>query len=339
MLPPPEDLPALANVDPEIDAILKSGRLPKPTIDFSNTNVAVKQLRAFYEQWSDSPPVPGVSESIASYSAEDGTDLHLYVFAPVDTSDNALPVVVFFHGGGGAIGTPQSTAALCRSLVLDHHCVVVAPQYRLAPEHRFPTGVNDAWVAVRHIASHASSLAPAADPSLGFILGGHSHGAVLSSVLALRARDEQLSPAISGLYLGAGAFVSPTLVPNQYKPWYQSRNQEACLTAPILDRQTKAMFDSAMAPDYSSPLYRAMTWPAGHAGMPKAYFQVCGMDILRDESFIYEDVLRKEGAETRLDVYQGCPHVFWSVFFMTGQGKRWKEDTRKGMEWLLGKEN
>lgn len=67
------------------------------------------------------------------------------------------------------------------------------------------------------------------------------------------------------------------------------------------------------------------------------YFQVCGMDILRDEGLTYEQVLTEEnGVKTRLDVYPGMPHTFWNSFPMLTQGKKAAQDLEDGIRWLLG---
>lgn len=70
-------------------------------------------------------------------------------------------------------------------------------------------------------------------------------------------------------------------------------------------------------------------------GIPPTYFQICGMDPLRDEAFIYEDILKENGTKTKLDVYPGLPHGFWSWFTEASFSKKFQEDCVKGIEWLL----
>jgi acetyl esterase/lipase len=74
----------------------------------------------------------------------------------------------------------------------------------------------------------------------------------------------------------------------------------------------------------------------GHAGLPPAYFQVCGLDPLRDEALIYERILREEvGIPTKLDLYKGFGHYFWTNFPLLEQSRVFVEDTVKGARWLL----
>jgi acetyl esterase/lipase len=80
------------------------------------------------------------------------------------------------------------------------------------------------------------------------------------------------------------------------------------------------LFMDSYKPDPASPLFSPFLHPDGHAGLPPMYFQVCGMDPLRDEALIYEKVLREDyGVKTKLDVYPGLPHGFW-IFFSGYEG-------------------
>jgi len=218
-------------------------------------------------------------------------------------------------------------------MALDHGCVIIAPQYRLAPEHKFPTQVNDGWDALQHISSSAKQLG--ADPFAGFIVGGESAGAVISACLALQARDSPLEHPLTGAYLSAGSYFNPDDIPSQYKDSYRSRNDPICINSPMLSKPVKAAFDACVQGDYSSSLFKAALWPDGHAGLPRTYLQTCGMDINRDDGIMYADLLGKSGVQTKLDVYAGCPHCFWQLFPSTTQGKKWQSDTTAGLKWLL----
>jgi acetyl esterase/lipase len=73
-----------------------------------------------------------------------------------------------------------------------------------------------------------------------------------------------------------------------------------------------------------------------HEGLPPTYFQICGADPLRDEGLIYEQVLREDGGvKTRLDVFPGLPHGFWSWFPMAEFSKDFQMKTVEGLKWLL----
>ena len=320
---------------------MKSGKFPIPTIDLSNGfEGPLAMLRDLESRWPTPPAIPEVKESNLKYKTPDGTELNLFVFHAADSKAGPKPLVIFFHGGGGVVGSAYSVAPLARDLVRDHDCVVISPQYRLAPENAFPTGPKDGWDAFEYIATHASTINSSIDLSTGLIVGGASQGAVLASLIALRAKDTPSLPKITGLYFAAGSFVStPETIPEKYREQYISRTDARCMHAPVLNKETKALFDAAYNPDMTSPLYRAFNTPLEkHVGVaPKAYFQVCGADILRDDSFIYAQVLEEGGMDVKVDVFEGAPHVFWSVFAWTKLAGRWKEDTKGGVSWLLGR--
>lgn len=331
------ELDALSTIDPDVDAILKSGGIPKPDIDHSDSNKAIKQLRESSAAWSRSVEREGVNCKKDSYRTRDGYENRLLVFRPAGLpTDQQLPLVVHIHGGGGCLGGPEETTMLCQDLTLQNECVVISISYRLAPEYKFPIGRKDCFDAVKHISTHAADFG--ADLSLGFIIGGHSYGASAAAIISLHAKDIGIEAPITGVYLGAGSYIG-TNVPHEYHEYLRSRTDERCQDAAVLDRKTWALFGASYSPDLTSPLSKAYNTDKKDAfsDQPRAYFQVCGMDILRDESLIYRDILKKNGVDTLLHLYPGMPHIFWNIFGAgtTKQSDKWVVDTKGGFKWLL----
>lgn len=96
------------------------------------------------------------------------------------------------------------------------------------------------------------------------------------------------------------------------------------------------MFETNHNPDVESPLFATFNDPNGHAGLPKAYFQICGADPYRDDAVIYSRVLKEEcGVDTRVDVYKGLPHMFWQMMPGLKQSVQWRTDSVEGVRWLL----
>lgn len=206
--------------------------------------------------------------------------------------------------------------------------------YQLAPEHPFPAAPKSAWDGLKWAAANAKSFG--ADPSLGFVVGGTSAGGNLTAVLTHLARDEKLSPPITGQYLAIPALLPPSVVPDKYKEFYLSYDQNE--NAPVLPRAAIGMFMKGYKPDEHDPLYAPFNHPKGHADLPPAYIQANGMDPLRDEALIYERVLREEyGIKTKMDVYPGLPHGFLGSFPMLKSSEKFRVDMVEGMGWLLGR--
>ena len=103
-------------------------------------------------------------------------------------ADGVLPAFIFFHGGGWVVGDLDTHDVICRQIATEANAVVIAVDYRLAPEHRFPAAVEDAWSATTWIAAHAVELGIDA---MRLAAGGDSAGGGLAAVVALLARDSR----------------------------------------------------------------------------------------------------------------------------------------------------
>ncbi|OGN99610.1 MAG: hypothetical protein A2Y59_05755, partial [Chloroflexi bacterium RBG_13_52_14] len=120
-----------------------------------------------------------------------GRDIPVRIYTPQGNSP--FPILVFFHGGGWVIGDLETHDNLCRSLANRVRCVVVAVHYRLAPEHKFPAAVEDAYAAIQWVANNANRIN--GDPTR-IAVGGDSAGGNLAAVVAIMARDQD-GPSIT----------------------------------------------------------------------------------------------------------------------------------------------
>ncbi|KAH7082034.1 hypothetical protein FB567DRAFT_630486 [Paraphoma chrysanthemicola] len=104
--------------------------------------------------------------------------------------------------------------------------------------------------------------------------------------------------------------------------------------APVVNAKSIVIFEPLYAcPDWADPRASSALHP-NLEGLPNAYFQMTGLDPLRDEGFLYASLLREKGAKTRVDVYPGLPHTFWTFPGLVSM-KKWIRDTIAGVLWLL----
>jgi acetyl esterase/lipase len=202
----------------------------------------------------------------------------------------------------------------------------------LAPEHKWPTGVNDCYDALLWAISNAATLK--ANPRRGLVVGGASAGGNIAAILALLSRDNKLDPPITGQYLCVPALLPDTNVPPHLTHLYQSRL--ANIYDPVLKGGLQPNgVEPIYQPETKSPLWDPYGHPDGHKGVAKAFFQVCGLDPLRDEAVLYDRKLRDDGVLTRFQLYSGYGHMFWPNYPELEESQKFIEDTLRGMKWLL----
>lgn len=332
-----DDLPLPPGKDYTLEALKAGSRATLPNLR--------KKLAA-------SQP-PDLIEKIHRFPLRDGVQLRVIVlYRSQDASPTTppRPLIVMFHGGGHTVGSPEAMVPLARDILKAQAAVIVLASYRLAPEFPFPFSLLDSWETLEWAATESrkfkSTVLPiCTDPRVGFLIGGESAGANLTAALSHIARDQALSPPITGQFLHCGTFISPERVPPNYQDRYLSWTQNE--DAPVIDKDLYAIFRKAFNPDHDSRLWASFDQhhPAdqgtggvknGHLIVPPTYFQVCGLDMARDDGLIYERVLREEcQVPTRLDLYPGFPHCWWSIYPQLDMTKKRTKDAVDGIAWLL----
>src|ERR671925_1604606 len=137
-----------------LDLIIKSGR---PAYHQLSPKEARQLFRETRPASTPVPPAIGVVKDLTADGPQGPIPLRLYRPRGIGAS-TALPGLVFFHGGGWVIGDLDTPDVLCRQLTAESGASVVSVDYRLAPEHKFPAAVDDAWAATRWVTSHAAEL-------------------------------------------------------------------------------------------------------------------------------------------------------------------------------------
>ncbi|KAI6714934.1 hypothetical protein JHW43_002588 [Diplocarpon mali] len=333
MIMSPEEHLALARIDPELEQILKK----TPFVQHLTSNSDIPKLRALLLARKKQSAAANIPQQETSYVEEDrqcpvrdGSSIAVRIHKPKRPPSDGCPIFVVYHGGGFALGGLDNEVVLCRNFT-ELGGIAVNVEYRLAPEHPFPIPCEDAYDALKWTAAHFEELG--GNPEKGFLVGGISAGANFGAILSHLYRDDEIAPPLTGSYLSIPACIPDELVPDRYKSVYLSREQNK--DAPILNQGTIDIFEELYRPDRTSPL-RTPIVHESHQGLPPTYFQICGLDPLRDEALIYEEILRSEnGVKTRVDIYPGLPHAFWSWWTTADFSMKLQEDSVKGMKWLL----
>lgn len=210
----------------------------------------------------------------------------------------ALPALVYFHGGGGVIGSIDSHDHITRALAARAQCVVISVDYRLAPENPFPAGVEDAFAATRWVAANAGEVD--VDPTR-LAVGGDSAGGNLAAVTAQRARDEGGPPLRFQLLIYPS--VNAAWDPDELDP---------DLETPIYNKRMKMWFRECCLPGEGDALHH---WASplraeNLAGLPRALIITAEVDLLRDDGEAYARRMREAGVEATANRYEAMPHGF-----------------------------
>ncbi|KAF2853990.1 alpha/beta-hydrolase [Plenodomus tracheiphilus IPT5] len=282
-------------------------------------------------------PIPGpipdvVTETMHTVPTRDGASINVRVYQPASgPPERGSPLIMMYHEGGWSMGDLTDEDMNCRLFTRELGAVCVNVEYRLAPEHKFPTGVHDCWDALQWATTNSPTLH--ATPSLGLLVGGASAGGNIAAVLALLSRDQNLQPPITGQFLCVPAVLPDTNVPAGLAHLYQSRSTST--HDPVLKGLKPGMIEAVYGPERNSPLWDPFNHPRGHVGVAKAFFQVGGLDPLRDEAVLYDRRLRESGVLTRFELYKGYGHMFWTNYPELEESKRFVGDTLRGVKWLL----
>ena len=279
------------------------------------------------------PAAQDIIETEIPVPMRDGYRAMARVRKPKSPSMDGCPLIVLAFGGGWIAGDNKQMAVEAQSFLRAFSAVVVNISYRLAPEHKFPQGWEDAWDNLVWLVAHAAKLG--ADPTKGLIIGGTSAGAALTAVCARKAQIEPLAHPLTGQWLNAPSILSSHQIPSKWKHLYISTQQNK--HAPILPSSALDALQKHTGWDTNSPWRSPLSSSHSLAGLPKTYIQVDGMDCLRDDGLLYDEMLKEASVETRCDLYAGCPHAH-ATFVPGNSAEKAQVDLVKNVGWMLGRE-
>ena len=209
------------------------------------------------------------------------------------------PMLVYFHGGGFALGSIDSHDGICRALAKKADAIVVSVDYRLAPEHRFPAGVEDALAVTRFVLAKAETFG--GNPR-AVAVGGDSAGGNFAAVVAQETRNDARRPMFQML-------IYPATDLTRSFPSHKTFREGYMLTKKSIDWYLASYLndDREMLDPRGSPLFAK-----DFRGLPPALVMTAGFDPLRDEGRAYADKLRGAGVSVEYRCVEGGIHGFFS---------------------------
>jgi acetyl esterase len=278
------------------------------------------------------PPLHALSPALARVAYEAGAEILDLPRAPLARVENVelagrparlyapslergLPALLYLHGGGFVVGSLETHDSLCRQLALRSGGAVVALDYRLAPEHRFPTAQDDAWAALRALRADAGVLGL---DGARLAVGGDSAGGTLAAVCAIEARDAGLPLALQ-LLITPGTAADAT---------FASRHLFA--NGFLLDSASIDWFYEHAIDTRHRRQWRFAPLEADDlAGVAPACLILAECDPLVDEGIAYGDRLRAAGVTVALELERGVTHDFIKMgraLKVAGLAQQWAAD-------------
>lgn len=226
-------------------------------------------------------------------------EIVLRIYKPIE--GDSLPLLLYFHGGGFVVGDLESHDSTCRRLAIQNKCVVVAVDYRLAPEYPFPIPCEDCYEATVWAVGNASSLG--VNPDRVAVMGD-SAGGNLATVVTMMARDRQ-GPAIACQVL-----IYPTTDATKSMNSIQSLSDGYLLTKDMIYWFSKNYcgLEGNLRQPYLSPLFATNLM-----NLPPALIITAEFDPLKDEGEAYAKKLRENGNQVTFREYAGMIHVFFQM--------------------------
>jgi acetyl esterase len=296
---------APADTRPGIDPILK-GLLEAVPLEFTIDD-GIEVARAKLAAMRPPPemlPAMRIENRELDLGAAGQIPVRIY-WPPIDGETRPLPVVVFYHGGGWAIGDLDTHDHVARAHAIGARAIVVSVDYRLAPEHPFPGAIEDSWAALNWVGEHAVELGGDAGR---IAVAGDSAGGNIAAVMALRARDGG-GPALAFQLLWypvvVGDLSLPSFLENADAPVLNSNVMTAFLSwyLPGLDLSDPAALPTDLAPANASSF----------VGLPPAYIGTAEHDPLRDDGGRYAELLAAAGVPVQYSNEPTMVHGYVSL--------------------------
>jgi len=227
---------------------------------------------------------------------EGAPNIRLHIFKPSNQA-KPLPAMLYIFGGGLITGNLEMNDAYCQEYALAFNCIVVAVEYRLAPEHPYPAGVEDCYAALLWLANNEKELQIDLNR---LVVAGGSAGGNLTAAVSLMARDRK-GPKIS-----FQAPVCPMLDNTNSLPSVAEYENEFLWSG----QQNKLAWEMYLGANFSqpAPAYASPLHADDFTGLPPTYTYVGELDVFRDETIEYVKKLTKARVPVEFHLYPGVYH-------------------------------
>ncbi|GCE50402.1 acetyl esterase/lipase [Thermosporothrix hazakensis] len=287
-------------VDPELVALLDQ----LPSIELNEA--IIKQVRTMTQtqRFSDLPSFPGIEVTEHFVPGPEGApEVRVLLYQPT-TEIRPVPALLWMHGGGYVMGSPEQEDLMVKKVVSVLGCVAVSVGYRLAPETHHPGPVEDCYAALQWLHTHTSKLG--VDPAR-IALVGSSAGGGLAAALGLLARDRGEIPLAFQLLI-APMLDDRTCIMAEPHPytgefiWTREANRFGW---------TSLLGQEPGGPDVSP--YAAAARAEDLEGLPPTFINVGALDLFLEEDLEFARRLTRAGVPTEFHIYPGAYHGFRMV--------------------------
>ena len=316
----------LNRVNPE----LREGLELFPPLILENVE-SVEAIRQASLELMGSVEIP-VDESVSIYNEmisgpEDNPLVRVRIYESKEKGVTR-PGLLWIHGGGYVIGTPEGDDLLCQRFVTEANCVVVSVDYRLAPEHVYPAAIEDCYAALKWFSEHAEELGV---DSSRIGIAGASAGGGLTAALALLARDRK------GPELCFQMPLYPMIDDHNTSP-SSNEIKDGFIWNHKLNEKGWSMYLNEENGSENVSQYAAASRAKDLSGLPYTYTCVGQLDPFRDETLDYVTRLCQAGVDVEFHLYPGCYHGFEGINPEAAISKRALNEYIGAVKYVLNRE-
>ncbi len=297
-------------LNPQISGLL-AAMSNAPAIDFSTITPEILRDIMDIAVPVGNPPEVACVMDISLPLAEGEIPGRLYI--PMDSGTEKPPLTVYFHGGGWVVGTLDTHDATCRAIAAASGSAILSVGYRLAPEHPFPTPLDDCVAAVRYAAEKGSEWGVNA---ARLAVAGDSAGANLAAATAIRLRDE------NGPKLRHQLLLYPVTDRDFSRPSYQNNGGGGYF---LTTQMMQYFWDCYLPQGQSDDGLARLVTAKNLSNLPSTTLIVAEYDPLADEGLAFAEQLKQAGNDVSYSNASGMIHGFISLFSMISDAQIWIE--------------